>query len=177
MALLPLLFIPFEIVLFFRVAGAFGFFMALVMYWAPCLLGALLIRFQSRSAMARMQERLARGESSVGVLGMGANFFAGLMLLLPFFTTRVLALVLLLPGARQLALFAARAWILKKMTNGTFVFAGRGFPGAGAGSAGPFPGGPFGNRPFGGMDDGPRVERDATVIDVEAVQIAPKKID
>lgn len=155
MGLLPFLFFPLEIYLFFRVAGTMGFFAALLIYWAPCLLGTFILRLQSRTAMAQMQEKLKRGESSVGVLGLGANFFAGLLLLLPFLSTRVLALVLLLPGTRQLTLFLARAWIIKKLANGTFVFAGRGFPG-----------GPY-NAP---------VERDATVIDVEAVEIMPGEL-
>lgn len=174
MGLLPFLFIPFEIVLFFRISGAFGFFAALAMYWLPCILGMLLIQFQSRTAMLQMQERLKRGERSAGVLGMGANFFAGLMLLLPFFTTRVIALALLLPGVRQLVLLVARGWLMKKLANGSFVFMGRGMPGAqGGGPGGNFGGGrgPFGGAGAFGDDFGPRVERDATVIDVEAVQL------
>lgn len=156
-----------EIAAFCLFCSHYGFGTVFLAYLAPSFLGAIVIAFQSRTAFFSLQTRLAEGrEPGPQVLNTAAGFIAGLLLIVPFLATRVLGVLLLLPGTRQLLLFMVQAWIFKR-------FAGTIFRNAGAG-----PGFNASFRTFRydgqGFAEETRVERDAEVIDVTPLEIERK---
>ena len=164
---LPLPFLIFEMICFFWVVSQWGFLTSLGIYFLPSFLGILLLSLQSRAGLAGLQQSLAQGkEPGHQILAAAANFVAGLFLLIPTLSTRVVAILLLLPGVRQIVLFILQIWMTRKMFRGA----------AQAFGANPFfraefraGGNPWANS---GFEEGrPRMERDATVIDVEPLEI------
>lgn len=134
----PLPFLILETCLFWFFVSEYGFLPVFAAYVVPSFLGMLVLSFQSRAALLNLQKRMAEGgQPGFPLLNAVAKFFAGLLLLAPFFTTRILGVALLLPGVRQLILFLAQGWLLAKLSKGLFqngnfkVFmGGAGFQGA-----------------------------------------------
>lgn len=167
MIMIPFPFLLAEFVLFVVLCGRFGFFPVLAAYWIPSILGLIVLNLQSRAALVDVQTRMARGQQpGFALLNTAAKFIAGLALLPPLFSTRVLGVLLLLPGTRQLLLLIAQGWLMKKAAqNGgfrTFTF----------GSMGPqgFRGG-FGSS-AGGFREEVREERE--VIDITPLEISER---
>jgi UPF0716 protein FxsA len=173
MIFLPLPFLLAEFFLFLWLSGIYGFFPVLGAYVAPSFLGLFILSFQSRTALNNLQQQVQRGrDPGSQAIAAFAKFAAGILFVVPFFSTRILGLILLLPGTRQLLLFVAQSWITKKMKQAKFrVFTNvRGAPGGFY--AGPdFRGTDFGRPGFSG--EAQRPERDVTVIDVMPIEIEP----
>ena len=139
-----------EIFLFFLFASRIGFFNTLGLYFLPTFIGLLLLSVQSRTGLLKVQQIIAQGGKPGGkILGTAANFMAAPFLVIPSMTTRVVAILLLVPGVRQIFLLVIQAWLTRKIATGAARMSRGGF----------------------GMGEGPRVERDATVIDVEPLEI------
>ncbi|HRO66446.1 MAG TPA: FxsA family protein [Pseudobdellovibrionaceae bacterium] len=158
-----------EVFLFVFFASRIGFLGTMGFYFLPSLLGLLLLSLQSRTALMRVQKIIAEGGNpGRRLLGTAANFMAGIFLVVPFVTTRLIALCLIVPGVRQIFLLAIHAWLTRKIVSGAARMSRGGF-GAGPGFRAEFRRGPAGWE-F-SEDEGPRVERDATAIDVEPLEI------
>lgn len=165
-AVLPFPFVFCEVLLFMWFSSNYGFFQTLAAYWLPSVLGFLILSFQSRMALFNLQRQMLSGQKpEFQALNLAAKFLSGILIIVPFFSTRLVGLLLLFPGTRHLIILTFKTWILSKMQSGAFrVFRAGGFPGAGRG----FPGG----RPS--DFEGPRVERDAEVIDVTPLEVEHK---
>lgn len=172
---LPFPLLLFEIVLFFFLVSQFGFLKIFGIYLLPCLLGFVVLSLQSRVALVNLQKALMEGKQpGRRLFATAANFLAGLFLLIPSFSTRVVAFILLMPGLRQVALVALQAWVTKKIAQGgakVFGNFSRGRPGFQSGFQTEF-------RTYEFRQD-IREERDAEVIDVTPLEIehsvSPKK--
>lgn len=164
---LPFPLLVLEIVLFFFFTSRFGFWPVLAAYWLPSLLALPVAAFFGRAAFLKLQLRLARGQEpgreALNLLLKGLGFLG---LVLPFFTSRLAALVLLFPPTRWALLIVAQAWMIRKfsqaMSQGRFRVFTMG------GAHGPFAG------PFAGPFEGPREERDAQVVDITPIKIEHK---
>ncbi|MBX3040078.1 MAG: FxsA family protein [Bdellovibrionaceae bacterium] len=157
-----------EVFLFFLFASRIGFFNTLGLYFLPTFIGLLLLSLQSRTGLVKVQRIIAEGgHPGRKLLGTAANFMAAIFLVIPSLTTRVVALLLIVPGVRQIFLLVIQAWLTRKIASGTARMYRGGF-GAGSGFRTEF-------RKDSSWDfsesEGPRVERDATVIDVEPLEI------
>lgn len=164
MIYIPFPFLLAEALLFFWFWSRFGFLPVFAAYWIPSAFGALILGTQSRSALISLQTRLAQGkEPGFEMMNVGAKFLAGLLLLAPFFSTRILGILLILPGTRHALIYSTRAWILKKMSQGAFrVFQ------AGPGMRADFR--TYRYEAGQGMRE-VREERDAQVLDVTPIEI------
>ena len=108
-----------EVFAFIEVGGASGWLAAVVVLLATSVLGAQLLRIQSRSAIERVSqavsERRAPARAALdGVLG----FIGGLLLVVPGFVTDAFGVLLLLPPTRALA----RRWLTRHYTGGAMRF-------------------------------------------------------
>lgn len=178
MFFLPLPIFLFEIFAFLEFVDYFGFFPVVGAYILPSLLGFLILSFQSRAALFNLQRRLLEGSSpSFQAINMGAKFLSGIMLIAPLLLTRILGVLLLLPGSRHLLVLGFQSWLHRKIKSGAagffangrgFQFGGQPFGRGGFGSGHPGMGGPPG---FGAGREAAREERDATVIDVTPIEI------
>jgi UPF0716 protein FxsA len=95
-----------ELAVFFAVAAAIGFAMALVLVLAGSLAGGLVLRHAGGNHIARVRVALDQGSfTSVQSDGSGAVILlAGILLLIPGFITDLLGLLLLIAPLRR-ALF------------------------------------------------------------------------
>jgi|GEM_PF-6024323 len=147
----PLLFLIAEFLVFVLIAKWIGFGWALLAYFLPTFLAAFLLSRFSRGSVLEIQRQMNL-HSQVGpaMLGMAMRLFGTVLILIPFFSTRLLGLFLFLPGMNHLLFSLVQVWLLKKMKAGQFIFVGG-----------------LGKRPsFSGQD----FARD-TVIDVEAREV------
>jgi UPF0716 family protein affecting phage T7 exclusion len=118
-----LLWLGFEVVVFWFIGKTLGFGWTFLLYFAPILLGLLLLSTVSRSFMISAQKQVSRGEVLAGtMIKLGCRMAAGVLFLFPFFAPRAIGLMLLLPGAGFLAFGIFQSWILKKIKRGQFVF-------------------------------------------------------
>lgn len=84
---------------------------------ATAALGILLFRIQGIATLARVQDRLDRGEAPVGELLSGLGLLvAGLLLLIPGFLTDALGLILFIPPVRRFLVGAGLAWAMSRGT-------------------------------------------------------------
>ena len=104
MLLLPLPLFLAEIFIFFSAIQKWGFFPVAGAYLAPCLLGLLMLNLLGRFALVNVQKSLMQSQvPNDSLLHSAAFFVSGVLFLVPAFFTRVVALGLLLPGTRHLA--------------------------------------------------------------------------
>lgn len=166
----PLLFLLAEFIVFVVIAKWIGFGWALLAYFLPTFLAAFLLRRFSKGSVLEIQRQMSQ-QSQVGptMLGLAIRLLGTVLLLIPFFSTRMLGLLLFLPGMNHLLFSLVQVWLLKKMKAGQFVFMG------GLGRQAGYPGG-F-QRGFernfdrsAGQGFGHDSTRD-TVIDVEAREV------
>lgn len=187
MFFIPLPLVLIEILIFTTFVHFFDFWDVFFAYLAPSFLGAVLFSLMGRSIMISLQGGFNQGQLPGNrVLHKGAILLGCVMLIVPMFLTRVLALILILPGFRHLAIFIFKTFIFKRLANSAFVKFGNGFPG-GFSTGGGFPGGGgFGNQQQGPQyrryqgpfpfEEEPRQERDVEVVNVTPIEITHTKI-
>ena len=174
MLMLPLPLVIAEFLIFIAFSQHYGFFNTVGLYLLPCFLGLFIVSTIGRLAMMKMQGTMSQGQvPGTKMLHTGAIFISGLLFLVPSFFTRVLGLVLLLPGLRHLAVWRFKIYMAQKIAKGGasgFSFGGYGF-GFSTG---------FGT---GGFRQPPNEERDVThsphAIDVTPIKVThePKRPD
>ncbi|MCX7979239.1 MAG: FxsA family protein [Bdellovibrionaceae bacterium] len=148
--LVILLFFLAELYVFVWFAGLYGFFPTLAGYWLPCLIGGLILRNYWRLWLRRPPQ--------IGDWPSLRWPLVGVLLLTPFFFTRVLALVALLPGLGFLGRLFVFRWLSERLA--TFQFQQNHFG---------FVFRTYGVSNFPGQSDSQ--EREAEVIEVKPVQI------
>lgn len=115
---LPFPILVFEIIAFWLFVDKFGFLDTLMAYFIPTLIGILLLSIIGKAAQLEIVAKIQRGQKpEKAMLGMLAQFIGAIALLPPFITARVVAIILLLPGMRHLALWATEKWLLSKFFN------------------------------------------------------------
>lgn len=96
-------FLVLELLIFSYFSDTYGFLLTFAGYILPSFLGALLILFNGVFSVANFQQKILAGESlDKSLMRTAANVLAGVLLILPTFLTRIAAVLLLLPGMRQL---------------------------------------------------------------------------
>ncbi|MFK3772847.1 FxsA family protein [Pseudomonas sp. NPDC089406] len=101
--LLFLVFPVLELFVFVKVAGAIGFFPALLLIIAGSALGLLVMRVAGLATALRARESLQRGELPAEDMFQGLMLaVAGGLLLIPGFISDVIGLLCLLPFSRRL---------------------------------------------------------------------------
>lgn len=187
MIALPFPFIIAEVVIFFIGVNYWGFFNTLGLYLLPCLLGFLIVSTVGRMAIMTLQSTVTKGQLPANkILHSGAIFLSGILFLIPSFFTRILGLVLLLPGLRHLAVWRFKLFMAKQIKKGSanFKFGGNGF-GFGAGMGGAGRAGPQGFRYYEFRNDGTGFQdvsehtqehREEREIQAEVVDVTPLEI-
>ena len=166
MILVPFPFFLAEILIFFATVSWLGFWNALLVYFAPCLLGLFIVSVWGRVALMSVQMSMAQGKVPAGkILHSGAIFISGICFLVPSFFLRIIGLCLFLPGLRHLLLWKFKAQMLQKMAQGGASFNFNGFR---------FGGGFSGPNPFQDTPEGPfeREVQSADVLDVQPLKIS-----
>lgn len=175
MFFIPLPIVLIEILVFTTFVHFFDFWDVFFAYLAPSFLGAVLFSLTGRSMMVALQSGMAGGQMPGDrVLHKGALLLGSIMLIIPMFLSRVLAVFLILPIFRHISIFIFKNFIFKRLKKSPFVFFG-GFPGAGGGAGA---GGPRYQRyqgPFPFEDVHPQ-ERDVEAVDVTPLEITHTKI-
>lgn len=164
-----LIFTIIEIYIFSLFVDYYGFWSSLLIYFVPSVLGLMIISLYGRASMMSLQLKLSKGEPPTGaLLNTAAIFIGGLMLIPPSMVLRSFALILLLPGVRHLFLFIAKTFflvkILSKLKTNQF---GNGF----------FYMGSFGSGDYYQNQQNQTTEREASVIDIEAIEVSQKQIE
>lgn len=173
MMMIPFPLVLAEIAIFVMAAQEWGFWTTLGYYLLPSLLGMIIMSVVGRLALFNLQGSVAQGKVPANkMLHSGALFFSGLLFLIPSFFSRVLAVLLLLPGTRHFLVWRFKKSMSQNIMNGSsriFQFGGFG---------GGFSTGPGGGFEFtaGFGDHGPRPagEREvseANVLDVKPLQV------
>lgn len=162
--LLFLLFPVAEIYVFIKTCQMYSFADAFMMLFSAGVLGILIMYMQGRSVIMAVQKSFARGEvPGSSVMHSGLVFLGGFFLFVPGFLSDVIGICLILPGVRHLIVLYMRVMMAKGLARGSFkVFStfGNGFGAAGGFSARQNP-----------------VERDAQVVDVEALETSSQRIE
>jgi UPF0716 protein FxsA len=186
MFFIPLPILLIEILVFTTFVHFFEFWDVVLAYIAPSFLGAVLFSLTGRSMMMALQGGLGQGQLPADrVLHKGAVLLGSILLIIPMFLTRILAVFLVLPIFRHLAIFIFKNFIFKRLKNSPFSFVRfGGFSGGAAGSAGGFGSyqqGSYSQRyqrhdgPFPFSEES-RQERDAEVLNVTPLEITHTKI-
>jgi UPF0716 family protein affecting phage T7 exclusion len=163
MTLLPLPILILEILVFTTGLHFYDFWDVFWAYTLPSVLGLMLFSMMGRSMLVGLQAGLQPGQLPADrVLHQVARIVGCVCLIVPLFSTRVLAVFLLLPGLRHLSLIFFKNFIFKRMSKVPFSFVRFGGNGSG------FQRGPFGEEP--------RHERDAEVVNVTPIEITHTKI-
>ena len=141
-----------EILLGAWVTELCGFWMTLLIYFAPTFFGIPLVIFENQMNWASFRKQMASGQApDQPLFKLMAGFFGSILLLVPSLICRLIAVLLLFPPTRLLIVFIGKNWFARKMMDGSFSFRG-----------------PIGRN----------FERDARVIDIDAIKIAsPKTAD
>lgn len=161
MGFLILAFPVLEIWGLFYFGAKLGFVNTLFWLLAAAVLGFGLIRAQGVFLLKNFQSSLAKGQVPADqIFHSLLMFVAGVMLIIPGFFTDVLALILIVPGPRHVALKFLRARLEKKIREGSFRMASFG----GMGGMGGFSGG-FGG--FGSSGTRPK-PRDVTPLQIDS---------
>ncbi|MBO9666723.1 MAG: FxsA family protein [Bdellovibrio sp.] len=187
MIAIPFPFIIAEILIFFTISSRVGFLNTLAIYFVPCLLGFLIVSTVGRMAIMTLQSTVMRGQLPANkLLHSGAIFISGLCFLVPSFFTRIIGIVLLLPGLRHLAVWRFKLYMAKKMASGSarvFNFGAGpfgGFGGFGGAGGGAGPGGfqyyEFRNDGSGFREMNPEEPRERELKDVEVLDVTPLEI-
>lgn len=163
MFFIPLPIVLIELLVFTTFVHFFNFWDVFLAYLLPSFLGAVLFSLTSRIMMMSLQSGFSQGQlPGDRVLHKGALLLGSIMLIIPMFLSRVLAVFLILPIFRHLSVFIFKTYLFKRMKASSFSFVrfGGGFSG----------GGGFGQQP------GPREERDVDVVNVTPLEITHTKI-
>lgn len=154
-----------EIFLFFMSLTRLGFLNTMLIYFAPCLLGLFIIMVYGKFAMGSlryMKSGEALGNKTLHIL---AIVISGICFLVPGISSRLLGIVLLLPGLRHLLIWKMKAKVMSKMANGSFQFGGMPFGRGGGFARGPQPQNPFEEKPV------EREVQEAQVLDIRPLEV------
>ncbi len=142
-----------EILLGAWVTELFGFWMTLLIYFVPTVFGLPLVIFENQMNWAVFRTQMASGRApDQPLFKLMAGFFGSLLLLVPSLICRLIAVLLLFPPTRLLIVFFGKNWFAKKIMDGSFSL----------------------GRPI-DQNFGRNVEREARVIDIDAIKIASPK--
>lgn len=109
-----------ELYVLFQVAEPLGWLSTIILLLAISMIGASLMKWQTRGAFGRIRDTIARGEMPSKELADAAlMIFGGALLLTPGFFTDAVGLAMFIPPTRALA----RSLLLKKFS-GTVSVAG-----------------------------------------------------
>lgn len=112
----------------------FGFVNLLFALLIGAVLGIGILRTQGRYMLFKMQQSLARGEAPTDDIIQGIlNFTAGILFLIPGFVSDLIALFLILPGFRRLAVRSVKRRLGRVVSGGTFRVFTYGMRGPGPG--------------------------------------------
>jgi UPF0716 protein FxsA len=157
--LLIFLFPVAEIYLLIRLGDLYGFVNVLLMMLTTGALGLGVMVLQGKSVVRDAQKSFARGQVPGNIiLHRGLIFMGGFLLFLPGVMTDILGICLILPGIRHLLAVYVRVMLARGMARGSIRFFS-------AGGAAGFSSGSL------------RPERDAQVIDVEALETSSRTIE
>jgi len=180
MFFLPLPYFILEILIFTTWVHFYDFWDVVLAYIVPSFIGTVLFSLTGRSMMMSMQAGFQQGQLPGNrVLHRGAILLGSIMLIIPLFLTRVLAVFLILPGLRHLSVFIFKAYIFKRIAQSSFVRFGGGGQGGPFNFGGVFQSGDFRHYQSGGsppFEEGPRHERDVEVVNVTPIEITHTKI-
>lgn len=170
--LLPLLFIL-ELALGIFLSHTVGFINTLLIYFVPTFLGLMFFSFQNQMIWHQFQRQLALGRTPDSeLMHLVAKFIGAFLMIVPSVLCRIIAVLLLFPLTRFFAVMLGRVWVTQQVLRGSFkVFGGR--QGFGAGN--------HNFRYYNFSHDfeegvGIRQERDAKIIDIEALPQPTEKL-
>ncbi|GEM_PF-1213011 len=177
MFLIPFPLLIAEIFIFVMAIKHWGFLNTLGAYLLPSFLGLIIVSTVGRMAMMTMQSTLMRGQLPANkILHSGAIFLSGLLLLIPSFSTRLIAVILLLPGLRHMAIWRFKAFMAKKIAQGSSkAFSGFGFSKGGANSSSGFRYYEF-RSDGSGFQEEFREQQEREVKDAEVLDVKPLEI-
>lgn len=106
-----------EIIILVMCFQEWGFIDTLGVYLMPSILGAIVVSMSGASSLMGMQSTLSSGGApDRKMLHRVAIFIGGLFLIVPMWTTRLIGVILILPGLRHLALGRMQKILMQKMT-------------------------------------------------------------
>lgn len=118
-----------ELFLLLRIGSYAGFWPTLALVIATGFVGAWLARSEGRRVMKGWGDSLARGQvPEQGLLDGLLVLIAGVLLLTPGVLTDVFAMFLLVPFTRAIVRKRIRAWVEKRITDGSIRVGVAGFP-------------------------------------------------
>jgi UPF0716 family protein affecting phage T7 exclusion len=165
MFFIPLPLVLIEVLIFSTFVHFYNFWDVFFCYLFPSFLGILLF--------SRMSKGLVQGEMPADkMLHRGAFVIGSILLIIPLFLSRVLALFLILPIFRHASIFIFKTFLFKHLakylskSQFSFVRFGRGAGGFGSRPQGPFP-----------FEQDASTEREAKVVDVTPLEITHTKIE
>ena len=160
MFILPFVFIILEVLAFTTMTHFYDFWDTFFIYTTPSFLGFILFSMLGRRLVSTLQGGLQVGQlPSDSILNGGAMLAGSVLLIVPLFTPRLIAVFLIVPGFRHLSIFIFKTYIFKKISKNAFTFV-----------RGPF------NRGFEHPRESP-MERDAEVVNITPIEITHTKID
>lgn len=165
---LILLFPVLEIYLMIRLSDLFSFWDVVLYFVTMGFFGSLLMRFLGAGTFQQVQAQIQSGkEPSQLLLHRGLMVFGAFLIMIPGVISDFLGLLCLFPGTRHFILWFGRAYLQKKFKAGhvKFYTSGAGFGGFSRG---------FSNSS--GAPFGVRHERDAEVIDIQALESKSEKL-
>ncbi len=169
MFFIPLPIVLTEILVFTTFVHFFDFWDVFLAYLLPSFFGAVLFSLTGRSMMMAVQGGMMQGQLPADrVLHKGALLLGSILLIIPTFLSRVLAVLLIVPIFRHISVYIFKNFIFKRMKNSSFSFA----------QFGGFQQGPRHQRyqgPF-PFAEGPRQERDVDAVDITPLEITHTKI-
>jgi UPF0716 protein FxsA len=183
MFFIPLPIVLIEILIFTTFVHFYNFWDVFFIYLIPSFAGAVLFSLTGRSMLMSLQGGMAQGQLPADrVLHKGAILLGSILLIVPTFLSRVLAVFLIVPLLRHISVYVFKNFIFKRMKNSPFSFVHfggfpGGFPGGTPGGGG-FQRGPHyqhyqGPFPF---EEEPRQERDVDAVDITPLEITHTKI-
>lgn len=177
--LLPFWFIA-EIAAFWVGVNHFGFWDTMLYWWAPSLIGFIITSSFTKVALSTMQASMMAGQlPEKRILHAGLIFLGGVLCWIPFIMTRVLGLLLILPGSRHLLLLQFKKKLADQIAKGSAT--GFQFGGFGGAQGGPQMGGfkfyrydmRTGSNPFGQANEAPRdvTPHGQDILDVKPIEV------
>lgn len=120
---MPLLYFILEIGIFVLMVQWLGFWWSLLVYVLPSFLGFILLSFQSRELMTKMQGLARDGQSlPKDILHSAAPVIGAIFLIIPGFLTRTFGILLIFPPTRWLLISLSSFLFFKKLMNKSFSF-------------------------------------------------------
>ena len=120
---MPLLFLLFEALIFFTVVKAFGFWLTLLGYLAPSLIGVFLLTRMSQENWHDFQNMQLQSQNPQGeILKKAGHLMGAVFLVIPGFFTRLVGFILIFPWTRRLLIFTSKFWLVRRMSTQGFAF-------------------------------------------------------